>query len=111
MKTAKILAITGTLVMCCTLVWGFIYGDFWSEGSVLTSLVWGRVSLIDVYVGFSIVGAWAAFREVNFWRSIAWILGFFILGNFLACLYIWIQLERSGGSWTKFWFGNRTITN
>lgn len=111
MKTARILAIAGTLIMFFTLVYGFVYGDFWADGSILTSLVWGRVSLIDVYVGFSIVGAWAAFRENNVWRSIAWILGFFVGGNLLVCIYIWIQIERSGGDWTKFWFGNRSVNN
>jgi hypothetical protein len=35
------------------------------------------------------------------------VLAIFILGNFLACLYVWIQLEKANGDWKKFWFGNK----
>lgn len=111
MKTARIFAITGTLIMFLTLVYGFVSGDFWAEGSIMMSMVWGHVSLIDVYLGFAIVGAWTIFREANTIRSVLWISGFFVLGNLLTFLYIWIQIERSGGDWTKFWFGNRVVKN
>jgi hypothetical protein len=107
MKTAKWFAIAGTLIMFFTLVYGFIYGDFFGEGSILMSLAWGKVSLIDVYIGFSLVGGWIIFRENNLPRALAWVLAIFILGNFLACLYVWIQLEKANGDWKKFWFGNK----
>ncbi len=107
MKTAKILAFSGTLIMLGAFIYGFVYGDFWGEGSILLSMAWGHVSLIDVYIGFGIVSAWVAYREVHFWPSLLWIIGIMLLGNFLACLYIWLQLERSGGNWEKFWYGNK----
>lgn len=109
MKIAKYFAMAGTIIMFLTLVYGFVYGDFWEEGSILTSLAWGHVSLIDVYIGFAIVGGWIIFRENHFWRSVGWILGIFVLGNFLACLYIWLQLEKADGNVKKFWFGNRVV--
>jgi uncharacterized membrane protein len=111
MKIARIFAISGTLIMFLTLVYGFACGNFWTEGSIMMSMAWGHVSLIDVYLGFAIVGAWVAFRETHTIRAILWIAGFFVLGNFLTFLYIWIQIERSGGDWTKFWFGNRVVKN
>lgn len=111
MKTAKILAATGTLIMLITFIYGFVYGDFWGEGSLLLSLAWGQVSLIDVYIGFGIVSAWVAYREVHMAPSLLWIIGIMLLGNFLACAYIWLQLERSGGNWDKFWYGNQYKTN
>ena len=109
MKIARIFAIAGTVIMFLSLVYGFVFGNFWEEGSVLTSLAWGHVSLIDVYIGFSIVAGWIIFRENHFGRSFLWILGIFILGNFLACLYIWIQIEKADGNVKKFWFGNRVV--
>jgi hypothetical protein len=109
MKTARYFAIAGTLIMFVTLIYGFVSGNIWEEGSILTSLAWGQVSLIDVYVGFAIIGGWIIFRENNTGRSVLWILGIFILGNFLACLYIWIQIEKAGGNVRKFWFGNRPV--
>lgn len=109
MKTAKYFAMAGTVIMFLALVYGFTTGNFRAEGSILTSLAWGRVSLLDVYVGFSIVGGWIIFRENHFWRSLGWILGIFILGNFLACFYIWLQLKNADGNVKKFWFGNRVV--
>ncbi len=111
MKTARFFAAAGTLIMLFTFVYGFVYGDFFAEGSIIASMPWGHVSLIDVYVGFAIVGGWIIFRENNAPSSILWILGIFVLGNFLACLYIWIALERAGEDVKKFWFGNRIIKN
>ena len=107
MKIARWFAIAGTLIMFFALLYGFIYGNFFGEGSILISLAWGQISLIDVYVGFSLVGGWIIFRENNLSLALAWLLGIFILGNFLACLYVWIQLEKANGDVKKFWFGNR----
>jgi len=111
MKIARFFAAAGTIIMFLTLVYGFVYGDFFAEGSIIASLPWGHVSLIDVYIGFAIVGGWIIFRENNMFRSILWILGIFALGNFLACLYIWIAIERAKGNVKIFWFGNRIIEN
>ncbi len=109
MKTARWFAIAGTLIMFFALIYGFIYGDFFGEGSILMSLAWGQISLIDVYIGFSLVGVWIIFRENNLPRALAWVLAIFILGNFLACLYVWIQIEKAKGDWKIFWFGKRKV--
>ena len=52
MKIAKLVAAVGLLAMGAALVYGFTVGDFAGEGSVLLSMPWGVVSLVDVYVGF-----------------------------------------------------------
>lgn len=109
MKTARFFAAAGTIIMFLTLVYGFVFGDFFAEGKIISSMPWGHVSLIDIYVGFAIVGGWVIFRENSWWRSVLWVLGILVLGNFLACLYIWIALERAGNDPKKFWFGKRII--
>jgi uncharacterized membrane protein len=111
MKIARIFAISGTLIMFFSLIYGFVYGDFFAEGKIISSMPWGHVSLIDVYVGFAIVGGWIIYRENNIRRSILWIAGLFFLGNFIACLYIWIAVEKANGDVKKFWFNQRIIEN
>ncbi len=105
MKVAKIFAVTGTLIMFFTLAYGFIAGDFFKEGSMLFMLVWGKVSLIDVYIGFFLFSGWVLYREENLLTSLLWIISIIILGNFITCLYATIALYKSGENFKLFWLG------
>ena len=107
MKIAKLLSIAGTLVMFFTLIYGFTQGDFWGEGSILMNMAWGKVSLIDVYVGFFLFSGWVWFREPNTFNALLWIVSIMVLGNFLCCLYATVALFRSNNDWKIFWMGNR----
>jgi hypothetical protein len=105
MKAVKLLAIAGTFIMFVALVYGFVAGDFFKEGSVLMSLAWGRVSLIDVYIGFFLFSGWVVYREKNWLISALWILLIMILGNFITCLYVTSKLFQSGDDIKRFWLG------
>jgi uncharacterized membrane protein len=111
MKSAKASAITGTLIMFFTLAYGFIEGEFFKEGSILFSMAWGKVSLIDVYIGFFLFSAWVLFREEKLMTAVLWILSIMILGNFITCLYATIALYKSQDDLKRFWLGKhfRTI--
>jgi hypothetical protein len=105
MKAVRLLAITATLIMLVTLIYGFVAGDFFKEGSLLVSLAWGKVSLIDVYIGFFLFSAWVVYREKNWLISALWIILIMILGNFITCLYVTCRLFQSGDDIKKFWLG------
>jgi hypothetical protein len=105
MKTAKALAIAGTLIMFVTLVYGFIAGDFWGEGSILFSMAWGKVSLIDVYTGFFLFSAWVIYREERWATALIWIVLIMVLGNFVTCLYATVALYKSNDNFKRFWLG------
>lgn len=105
MKAAKAFAVTGTLIMFLTLIYGFIIGDFFKEGSILFSLAWGKVSLIDVYIGFFLFSAWVLYREKNWVRALLWIVSIMVLGNFITCLYATIALYKSNNDFKRFWLG------
>lgn len=108
MRLAKILALLGFLVMFGTLTYGFVFGDFSGEGAILLSLPWGRVSLIDVYVGFFLFSGWIVYREHSIPRSALWVVLVIVLGNMMAYLYVLLALHRSHGDWERFWLGQRT---
>jgi hypothetical protein len=85
----------------------FIVGDFSEEGSIILSLAWGKVSLIDVYIGFMIFCGWIIYRERSLRRSLIWVILMMIFGNMTACLYILLALRQSRGDWHRFWLGQR----
>ncbi|MEI6139194.1 MAG: DUF1475 family protein [Mariniphaga sp.] len=107
MKLIKLLAITGTLVMFFTLMYGFIYGDFFGEGGILMSMAWGKVSLVDVYIGFFLFSGWVLYREERLLVAIFWISQIMVLGNFITCLYVTMALYNSKENWNRFWLGKQ----
>ena len=105
MKLAKAFAVTATLIMFFTLAYGFIAGDFFKEGSIIFALAWGKVSLIDVYIGFFLFSAWVLYREENWMTAAFWILLIMVLGNFITCFYATIALFKVNDDFKRFWLG------
>jgi hypothetical protein len=103
-------ALIGFLIMFFSISTAFIVGDFSAEGNIILSLAWGKVSLIDVYIGFMIFCGWIIYRERSTRRSVIWVILMMIFGNMTACLYILIALRQSRGDWPRFWLGQRVKT-
>jgi hypothetical protein len=95
------------VAMGAALVYGFAQGDLSADGQVLLSIPWGIVSLVDVYVGFSLFSAWVVFRERSLGVALAWVALIMVLGFFTASLYTLLALFTSGGDWHQFWMGHR----
>jgi lipid-binding SYLF domain-containing protein len=53
MKLAKTISALGVLAMTTALTYGFIVGDFGSDGTKLMQNSWGMVSMVDLYTGSS----------------------------------------------------------
>ena len=107
MKFAKLIAWIGLLAMTGILIYGFTIGDFTQDGGEIIANPWGKVSLVDLYVGFILFSAWIIFREKYLLISIIWVILMMILGFFTASLYILIHLYRSKGDWLDFFLGWR----
>ena len=107
MKIATAIAALGLLAMTAILVYGFTIGDFAAEGARLTAMPWGIVSLVDLYVGFSLFSCWIVFRERAWLPSILWVILMMGLGFWAGSLYTLIALRTSGGDWRRFWYGKR----
>jgi hypothetical protein len=101
------LTLIGFLIMLISISTAFIVGDFSAEGSIIFSLAWGKVSLIDVYIGFLIFSGWIIYRERSLGRSVMWVILMMIFGNMTACFYILLALRQSRGDWPRFWLGDR----
>lgn len=105
MKIAKIIAGLGVAAMTIVLLYGFIIGDFGVDGQKILTNPWGIVSLVDLYVGFTLFSAWIVYRERSFLPSLIWVVLMMTLGFFTGALYTLVALIQSGGSWQRFWMG------
>jgi len=107
MRVAKIVSLIGVLAMSGIITWAFASGNFSEEGSKLLSMPWGIVSMVDLYVGFTLFSCWIIYREKSLARSVVWVILMMTLGFFTGSLYAFIALQTSGGDWRRFWMGNR----
>ena len=107
MKLATSIALLGLLAMTGVLIYGFTVGDFGAEGNRLMTMPWGIVSLVDLYVGFTLFSCWIVFRERAWLPSILWVALMMLLGFWAGALYTLIALRSSDGDWKRFWMGKR----
>lgn len=105
MKIAKLVSLFCVLAMSAVLVNGFTVGDFSSEGGQLLSMPWGIVSLVDLFVGFTLFSMWIIYREKSLPVAILWTIAMLTLGFFAGALYTFLALQSSKGDWRKFWLG------
>ena len=107
MKLAKAISLFGILAMTGILVYAFTVGNFSAEGNKLLAMPWGIVSLVDLYVGFTLFSCWIVYREKAVLPSIIWVVLMMVLGFFTGALYTFIALQTSSGDWRRFWMGKR----
>lgn len=96
MLAIRTVSALGVVAMVIALAIGFSSGDFTAEGSEILDLAWGRVTLIDLYVGVAIFSAFVAWRERRVATTLAWIVSFVVLGNLATAVYLLIASLRSG---------------
>lgn len=109
MRLAMFVTGVGALSMAAVLVYAFTAGDFSREGAQLMSMPWGIVSLVDLYVGFTLFSGWILFREASWSRAAVWIVLIMGFGFFTASVYAFLALRSSGGEWKRFWLGKHAV--
>ncbi len=84
----RVAGAAGILLMLGVIGHALVAGDFFAEGAWLLAHPWGRVSLVDLYVGFALVCVVIAARERSARRAIPWIAAVLVLGNLATCVYV-----------------------
>jgi hypothetical protein len=107
MRIAKAIAAIGVLAMTGILIYAFTLGNFSEEGQKLLAMPWGIVSLVDLYVGFTLFSCWIVYREKSIWQAIIWVILMMVLGFWTGALYTFIALQTCNNDWNRFWFGSR----
>ena len=107
MKIAKIIGWLGFLSMFSVLIYGFTVGDFSDDGSLILNNPWGIVSLVDLYVGFSLFSLWIVLREKNVVYAIIWVVLMMVFGFFTGAIYLLKALYTSKNSYLRLLLGDR----
>lgn len=98
MITIRVFSVVAVLAMAGVIVYGFASGDFTGEGSQIWGLAWGKVTLVDLYVGLALFAAWVAFRERRILSTIVWSIALVVLGNLAAAIYVaWAAFTSDDG--------------
>jgi general stress protein CsbA len=95
MTLVRGLSFLGVLAMLGALIYGFTVGDFFVDGNVILNNPWGIVSLVDLYVGFTLFSIWVFVREENKYLAALWIVSIMVLGFFSGALYVFLKSLRS----------------
>ena len=104
MNRVRLSTASAAIVMLSAIVLAFAGGDFLSEGRDLLASPWGRLTLIDLYVGLGFFSAFVLWRERSLPMALAWISSFLVLGNLATAIYlVWIarRAESFDGVFTK----------
>jgi predicted membrane-bound dolichyl-phosphate-mannose-protein mannosyltransferase len=88
MTKVKVVAWLGALTMAGMIVFSLVTGDFFGEGSILLGMVWGQMSMVDLYVGFFLFYLWILRREKDLITKIIWFLLLMTTGSLAIALYI-----------------------
>jgi hypothetical protein len=95
MTGIRVITVGLTVVMCVAIAAAAATGDFNGEGSWILDNPWGRLSLIDIYVGITLFAGWVFLREGSPWVAVLWLPAFVILGNAGTALYAAIAAFRT----------------
>ncbi len=105
MTITKVIAYLITIAMVSTIFWAQNQVSVFD--SIIPSLPWGVVSLVDLYAGFILVGIWIFYKE-NTVSALVWIFFLMTLGNLTTAIYVIYSLNNSKGNITKFFMGKNS---
>ena len=105
MTITKVIAYLITIAMVLTIFWAQNQVSVFD--SVIPSLPWGVVSLVDLYSGFILVGIWIYYKE-KLISALIWILFLVTLGNLTTAVYVIYSLNKSKGDISQFFMGKNS---
>jgi hypothetical protein len=71
-----------------------LHGTFLDQFGVVTTLPWGIVTLVDLYIGFVFFAAIIFLTERSWVVAALWAAPVFILGNIWAAIWLVIRLPH-----------------
>ena len=95
MTGIRITTVSLAIIMFAAIGVSAVTGEFGDEGSIILDLAWGRMTLIDLYVGVALLWGWVVLREERLWVAIVWLPVFIVLGNAGTALYAAIASFRT----------------
>jgi len=95
-RTIAVCCVAGVLIFLAMFVWSTLEMGLADGLRSLVATRWGVTTLVDLYAGLVILGAWIAALERRPARVIPWWIGLALLGSFTAIVYLLARCFRSG---------------
>ena len=105
MTITKVIAYLITIAMVSTIFWAQNQVSVFD--SIIPSLPWGVVSLVDLYAGFILVGIWIFYKEKTV-SALVWIFFLMTLGNLTTAIYVIYSINKSNGDIAHFFMGKNS---
>lgn len=74
--------------------WASVRGDFGAEFAAITSMPWGQVSLVDLYIGFGLYAAAVWLVEDKLTVKFLWALPIMVLGNAWSLIWVVVRWDK-----------------
>ena len=84
----RMLAAFGTGAMTAAIIGAFSLASLPEDGAAIAALVWGRVTLIDIYLAFVFGWSWIAWRERSPVRAGVWLVATLVTGSLALFAYL-----------------------
>ena len=94
MTTIRMVTGSAAILMLGAIAYGLLAGDFGDDGGLILDLVWGRVTLVDLYLGLVLFGGWIVIRERSA-VAVPWLVALVVLGNLAAAVYAFVAAMRT----------------
>ena len=95
MKLIRLFAWISSFIMTFMIIFSLLTGNFFEQGSTLMGLVWGQMSLVDLYVGFFLVYLWIYYKESKILPRLLWAILLIVTGSLATAVYILIESYRT----------------
>lgn len=95
MKLIRLFAWISSLIMTFMIIFSLLTGNFFEQGSILMGLVWGQMSLVDLYVGFFLVYLWIYYKESKLLPKLIWAILLIVTGSLATAVYVLIESYRT----------------
>ena len=103
-----------TIFLCAFLLIFLGIGIYWAsidsnvfQGAIeIFSLRWGLITVIDFYIGATVIGVWIGVLEKSVFRGLFWVLFIYLLGNLATLVYL-IRRTLISKSFTEIFTPNK----
>lgn len=98
MRWVRGAALLGITAMAAAITAGVVAGGILEDFSAVWAIPWGRVGLVDLFVGLGVAIVLVVWRERDPRRWVPWTIGILALGNLATAAYVlWALRGPRGG--------------
>jgi hypothetical protein len=90
----RIIATLLAVAFTAMIGWASLRGDFGAEFAAVTAMPWGRVSLVDLYLGFLLYAGIVWMIEDKLATRLLWALPVFFLGNAWSLIWVAVRWDK-----------------